>query len=54
MMDQNHALIQGRSATAGPAPQNLAFSADGKTLYVGNNGDGSVSVFSVSNNLTLH
>ena len=39
--------VQNNLAT-GALPQDAVFSADGKTLYVGNDGDGTVSVFSVS------
>jgi len=45
---QNNAIFTGGMAATGGFPQDVAFSADGKTLYVGNDGDGSVSVFSVS------
>jgi len=47
-MLQNNLLFAGGSAATGPLPQDVTFSADGKTLYVGNTGDGSVSVYSVS------
>jgi len=45
---QNNAISTGGSAATGALPQDVTFSADGKTLYAGNIGDGSVSVFSVS------
>jgi DNA-binding beta-propeller fold protein YncE len=47
-LDQNNLLFKGGSAATGGLPEDVAFSADGKTLYVGNDGDGTVSVFSVS------
>jgi len=50
---QNNQLSLGGSAATGALPQDLTFSADGKTLYVGNDGDGTVSVFSVSDTGTL-
>jgi DNA-binding beta-propeller fold protein YncE len=45
---QNNAIFTSGSAATGALPEDAAFSADGKTLYVGNIGDGTVSVFSVS------
>lgn len=45
---QNNALFQGPSAATGPLPQDAVFSGDGSRLYIGNNGDGTVSVFAVS------
>jgi DNA-binding beta-propeller fold protein YncE len=45
---QNNLIFTEASAATGALPQEVIFSADGKTLYVGNDGDGSVSVFSVS------
>jgi len=45
---QNNGIFTGGTAATGGFPQDVTFSADGKTLYVGNDGDGSVSVFSVS------
>ena len=45
---QNNLLVTRGSAATGALPQDAVFSADGKTLYVGNDGDGTVSVFSVS------
>jgi DNA-binding beta-propeller fold protein YncE len=47
-LDQNNLLFTGGSAATGGFPQDAVFSADGKTLYVGNDGDGTISVFSVS------
>jgi DNA-binding beta-propeller fold protein YncE len=49
MQVQNNMLVQGPSTLTGPIPQDAVFSADGSRLYVGNNGNGSVSVFSISN-----
>jgi DNA-binding beta-propeller fold protein YncE len=45
---QNGQFVAGASAAAGPLPQDLTFSADGKFLYVGDNANGTISVFSVS------
>src|SRR2546422_5228360 len=47
-MVQNNLLFQGASAATGPLPQDVVFSSDGSRLYVGNNADGSISVFAVS------
>ena len=46
---QNNLFFIGGAAATGAAPQDMVFSADGNTLYVGNDGDGTVSVFSVTN-----
>jgi len=53
MFYQSNLLFQAGSAATGAFPQDLVFSADGRTLYVGNDGDGTVSVFSVAGNGTL-
>jgi DNA-binding beta-propeller fold protein YncE len=45
---QNGQFVAGASAAAGPLPQDLTFSADGKFLYVGDNANGTIAVFSVS------
>ncbi len=45
---QNNLLFQGASAATGPLPQDAVFSADGSRLYVGNDGDGTISVYTVS------
>jgi DNA-binding beta-propeller fold protein YncE len=50
---QNNLLFTGGSAATGAFPQDATFSADGKTLYVGNDGDGTISVFSVSDSGAL-
>jgi DNA-binding beta-propeller fold protein YncE len=44
----NDLLFQGPVAGTGPLPQDAVFSSDGGRLYVGNNGDGTISVFTVS------
>ena len=49
MAFDNGLFFLGASAATGAIPQDLTFSPDGKTLYVGNDGDGTISVFSVSN-----
>lgn len=48
MQLQSNLLFQGASAATGPIPQDAAFSGDGSRLYVGNNGDGTISVLAVS------
>ena len=45
---QNGQFVAGASTKAGPLPQDLTFSADGKFLYVGDNANGTISVFSVA------
>src|SRR5262249_28379391 len=45
---QSGQLLPGSSVAAGPLPQDLIFSADGKFLYVGDNASGTISVFSVT------
>ncbi len=50
---QNNLLFTGPAVATGGLPQDAIFSADGSKLYVGNDGDGTVSVFSVSNTNTL-
>jgi DNA-binding beta-propeller fold protein YncE len=49
MAVQSNALFQGPSAATGPLPQDAVFSADGSRLYVGNNADGTISFFALSN-----
>jgi DNA-binding beta-propeller fold protein YncE len=62
--DANHALVKlftvqsgqfvpGASASAGSQPDDVAFSGDGKFLYVADRAVGSVSVFSVSSAASL-
>ena len=48
MLLQNSLLFQGASAATGPLPQDAVFSSDGNRLYVGNSGNGTISVFAVS------
>lgn len=45
---QGGQLISGASMIAGPLPQDLVFSSDGKFLYVGDNANGTISVFSIA------
>jgi len=45
---QNGQFVAGASVSAGPLPQDLTFSTDGKFLYVGDNANGTISVFSVA------
>jgi DNA-binding beta-propeller fold protein YncE len=50
---QNGQFLTGASASAGTQPDDLAFSADGKALYVADRQDGTISVFSVSSAASL-
>jgi DNA-binding beta-propeller fold protein YncE len=50
---QNGQFVAGASASTGPLPQDATFSADGKFLYVADNANGTISVFSVSSATSL-
>jgi WD40 repeat protein len=50
---QNGQFLAGASASAGSEPDDVAFSADGKFLYVADRHDGTISVFSVSSAASL-
>jgi DNA-binding beta-propeller fold protein YncE len=53
MMIQNGLIFSGDLAATGSLPLDLAFSPDGKILYVANNGGNTISIFS-HNSLTLN
>jgi DNA-binding beta-propeller fold protein YncE len=50
---QNGQFVPGASASAGPQPDDVEFSGDGKFLYVADRSVGSISVFSVSSAAAL-
>jgi DNA-binding beta-propeller fold protein YncE len=52
LMVQNGLLFSGGTVATGAFPQDLVFSTDGNALYVGNDGDGTISLFSVANGAT--
>jgi DNA-binding beta-propeller fold protein YncE len=54
LMYQNNLLSTGPTVATGSFPQSATFSADGKILYVGNNGDGTITVISGANTASPH
>ena len=50
---QNGQFVAGASVSAGPLPKDVTFSSDGKFIYVGDDANGTISVFSVTSATSL-